>query len=496
MLLKLKGNGVFPQMKKIENRSCLLTMCYIFIAVIPFYAIADNSSLALSTESVNPPQLEKSTSTRVIAGIASEMDTSAATLSVPDINAVISVKDDTVVSELPIKTDEKAINGENLPEVHESAVTEVGEAITDEYRQGHYTLPFSMTNQEMVHKFILSDGIREYSDETVNQLPLALPFNQYVIKSNLTANDFTDKAISLSTIQLAWANSLDPLWQPAAGESLCNTKANGNFLLTVTAIFSEGIEITKSYKFKPRIGICYLKPADLTIAGENLFSTDFDPAQGFNAGAKVKFPTTGFKEAKFDVVLNQPFPKEYRLQSSHQDKGVNVSGYFAEPTVTLVEKPEGIVTLYLLNESGQIQNSYSFIISTWFANGNDRSLMWMSSDRKSTPVSDFCNSFSKTNKYRTVPIIDVTNGKPATESTPQVLFKRAIGEGLIPEWGMLPNYKGAWWFNSYYWLRDRATNTSNPVKFYSIYLKDGALLPLYMTGKGFIMCAARKSHNG
>src|SRR5699024_5921627 len=135
-------------------------------------------------------------------------------------------------------------------------------------------------------------------------------------------------------VELHWTNLVDKTWQPAAGESLCNTKAKGDFQLTATIDLGGDIQVVKRYLIQPHIGICYLKPVDLTLSEAQAYSGDFDEDKGFSAGAKTKFPTTGFAQAKFDIVLNQPFPDEYRLRSSHQDKGVNVSGYFAEPTVT------------------------------------------------------------------------------------------------------------------------------------------------------------------
>lgn len=91
------------------------------------------------------------------------------------------------------------------------------------------------------------------------------------------------------------------------------------------------------------------------------YSNDFDPVQGFKASAAIKFPTTGFPKAKFQLVMTHE-QNNYTYSSSQPLKvSVDSLGY-----VTIKGKPSGEVVITATPKNTEYPAvTYAFNIGIW-----------------------------------------------------------------------------------------------------------------------------------
>lgn len=329
---------------------------------------------------------------------------------------------------------------------------------------------------------LTDDGNRRYSDENIDQVLMATPFRFYHYISLFKNSDFIDgKMKPLTDITVSWKNIADPNYDIATNkESFCNTLSKGAFEVTVSGKL-DGYELKKTYRFTPKeFGICYLKPLSMNVNHHD-YSDDFDPINGFSAGAgNVKFPTTGFKNAQFDVVLNKKFPREYRLQSSFQNEGVEVSGYFQEPRVTLTQIPRGTAKIDLLDGYGRVVDSYRFRIERWFVNSGKEAFIQYDEKTKTTPAYDFCKNYGEKQQFVPTSLEMMTNAHYKSNKN---FFRRELNRGLMAEWGDLSTYRKANWSGFFYWL---ATPPGKDVL--TVYVRTGQIFEQPATAVNPIVC--------
>lgn len=349
--------------------------------------------------------------------------------------------------------------------------------------------------QEAINRLGLTDdGNRRYDDSNLNTLFMATPFHALRFISLFNASDFADgKLRTLTDAKIEWKNQADPNYQVVRGESFCNTRAKGAFEVTVSAKL-EGYLLQKTYLLSPKpVGICYIKPLSLAVNNKAYNSQEFNVGSGFSAGIVPPFPTTGFANAAFDIVLNTQFPREYRLQSTYQGKGVDVSGYFGESRVTIQKLPNmGTVRIDLLNEYGQIVDGYRFRITKWFINSGDQSFSYFDSATKNSPAIDFCGIYSQKesqgrykNRYKAADVKFITNSLyKANQTNRENHFRRTSGQSLLAEWGNLMDYPNSSWQGGFYWLP--VTQGSNAL---TIFLRTGQIVPQPQSAINPITCA-------
>lgn len=391
---------------------------------------------------------------------------------------------------VPIIRDE---NGNEIIQDHHAIDESAELAEPEEVAEPELLPPFELTREAAEKHLEISDGLRQFNDETLEHTSASTPFVDYRARLSFEATNFNDgKLRRPKSIALVWRNTDNADWQPEKNESLCNTKETGQFEATVTAEFDKEVTLTKTYLFKPKLGICHLKPQSLKVQGEHNYSDDFDPIKGFSASTRKKFPTTAFKNATFDVVLNGEFHAGYYLRSSHQEQGVDVSLHYGNPTVTFKDKPEGVVTIELYDFQGHLLDTYGFSVNKWFTNSENRYYNWDASNSEYPSTEQVCNAMEPA-IYRVASRAEVTNArfdkKLVKGTSTGNYYRRAIGEGLLPEWGYLLSYSKSFWSLGYYWLLENGYDKNTHFMFR---IQTGEMATLLTTSTAFVICTNRR----
>ncbi|XKM14066.1 hypothetical protein RCS94_02570 [Orbaceae bacterium ac157xtp] len=216
--------------------------------------------------------------------------------------------------------------------------------------------------------------------------------------------------------------------------------------------------LTKEYKIGSLAGFCFAKPSSsmhwINYYGTSPdpvrgggYSSDFDPVNGFKASANPKFPTTGFKGARFEFIMVGN-ASDYTFYSNSAAVSVN-NGY-----VGFISKPTAPVTITAVLKADTTQMyRYTFDPrSVWVkpVAGSNGIQGWYST------VKTICGGDSK------VPSRAELTNSPQKDATISWVrdanyYTRAIGGGLFGEWGQINHdtYGGDWRYgHDYYWTRD------------------------------------------
>lgn len=226
--------------------------------------------------------------------------------------------------------------------------------------------------------------------------------------------------------------------------------------------------LTKTYSINPSSGICSIKPNGMIVSPNSQwmgwngsvwgwnsgaitgdgggYSADFDPDNGFKPEPTVAsstFPTTGFPQAKFQMVMsggNAGYTFSTPIVSPDGAVTVDELG-----NVTLVSKPSGNVTIRAV--SGAETHDYTFNIGLWV-------LPYLSQQTYQQAViqcgseSNLLTRAEMTNSpYNTAPMGWTYRANYST---------RAIGAGVISEWGAANTltYPGSQWRSGYSWTSE------------------------------------------
>ncbi|XKM12627.1 hypothetical protein RCS94_06270 [Orbaceae bacterium ac157xtp] len=233
-------------------------------------------------------------------------------------------------------------------------------------------------------------------------------------------------------------------------------------------------DLVKTYKIGSTSGICYVKPNNLETASSDPlhgggYTDDFEPSKGFKASADPKFPTTGFPGAEFKLIMTS---SNSNWEFSSNTTAVKVSNsYGKEGAVTLKSKPTGAVTIKAKLKGSTnpvIEHEYTF----------NPSNVWVVPRTSQYTYAQAINVCGGENKIPTR--ADLTNspystGYEGVSSIPYNYFTRAIGGGVMGEWGAVKTggvgaYPGeSHWHNSWFWYWTRDVYDSN----YHFYVMSG-----------------------
>ena len=242
---------------------------------------------------------------------------------------------------------------------------------------------------------------------------------------------------------------------------------------------SDLVTIKKVYKISAISKLCYVKPYAIeknpeyqwlsfdsnnrfirwndpnytvrTLAGGG-YNSDYVPNWGFKTEPTLssgkKFPTTGFDGAKFQLVLTGA-ASDYHFIIPNNPGGkveVDENGY-----VTLNGKPSGNVTVRAtLKRDLTIKHDYTFNPTSVWANPVKGFFDWWEPAIKKCSEDRLFSYKELTNapEYKLNGGFNIVNG-----------YTRAIGEGLLPEWGytVQQSYPGSNWEDDRdrYWTKDR-----------------------------------------
>ncbi|XKM13187.1 hypothetical protein RCS94_09155 [Orbaceae bacterium ac157xtp] len=209
-------------------------------------------------------------------------------------------------------------------------------------------------------------------------------------------------------------------------------------------------DLTKEYKITAPLGICFAKPNDMIydptrtwynpnarnwnrgssardpVKGGGYNSDDFDPVNGFKVTGQTKFPTTGFPGAKFQLLMVGS-QTDYTYSSSTGSAVVDVNGF-----VTLISKPYGNITIRATSKlNPTIYFDYTFSPRNPWAvpvvgNGD---ASWGSRQCANLRMQVLSRSELTNSPQKTA----VCDGNSLINSA----FTRAIGQGVLGEWGNL-----------------------------------------------------------
>lgn len=201
--------------------------------------------------------------------------------------------------------------------------------------------------------------------------------------------------------------------------------------------------VSQQYLIPLKPTLCYLKPS-LTYGSGNYagVTTIWNPQQGFIYDAsKTPFPTTGMDGLNFDIkvlgvdVLTQDINTIYShlanvsLQLSPMDSQtlhVKLSG----PTANNPKPFTANVFNILIGPA----LTYRFKINHWFIYNNDQLLTWGNAN-------NWCNGLGGNQRYQLPAITQLSNASQDVSGQAGVRnYTRAIGQGLLPEWGSLVSY--------------------------------------------------------
>lgn len=234
--------------------------------------------------------------------------------------------------------------------------------------------------------------------------------------------------------------------------------------------------------FKPTI--CYLKPS--LIRGDRGYAGVWNQEQGFLYDkSKTTFPTTGMDGLNYDIkLLGANVLKEqinriystignvYLTLSPVDSQTLNVK--LGGPTANN-PKPFQPTLFHIL--IGPVV--YEFNINQWFIHNNDQSLMW-------AQANNWCNQLGGGQRYQLPTVTQLSNGKIATNSVgPAQHYTRAIGEGILAEWGSLVSY--GLMTNGYIWSGTKTPNNG----YYDAHNASGSISTPTLTFQEKAMCVSK-----
>jgi hypothetical protein len=204
---------------------------------------------------------------------------------------------------------------------------------------------------------------------------------------------------------------------------------------------SYNVSQTYLIPFKPTI--CYLKPS--LIYGEGKYAgvaSVWNAKQGFIYDeSKTNFPTTGMDGLIYDVkilgvdVLEEQMDRIYS-SSAHVDlmllpvdnQTLNIT--LRGPTKDNPQSFSPNIFTVLIGP----RITYRFKINNWFIQNNDQSLTWANAN-------NWCNKLGNNQRYQLPAITQLSNASQDVSGQTGVRnYTRAIGQGLLPEWGSLVSY--------------------------------------------------------
>lgn len=264
------------------------------------------------------------------------------------------------------------------------------------------------------------------------------------------------------------------------GRDVCNSStANAKSSVKVTIQFiaktqygepntSEPREVSKTFEVSADDGICFIRPGILALITHNGWdeggnyapygadTIDVNPSynsdqftihQGFKATAKDQngnyFPTYAFPEARFRIVPVNPISDySYTLVKNPNNSLVNTardSNADSKSEFKFTDNVPGQGDKFVIlvtNNRTLAQFYYTFSIKHWLYFLNNLPGNWQNSNR-------LCQN----NNDRLPTRAEITNSSlaytPTTNDNYYVKdngYKRAIGEGLTPEWGKVYFY--------------------------------------------------------
>lgn len=219
---------------------------------------------------------------------------------------------------------------------------------------------------------------------------------------------------------------------------------------------SEQYLLTKIYKISAKNSFCYAKPNSMIIepsktwlnvssgwnsggssANNQLgggYTADFDPIKGFKASATTKFPTTGFTNAKFQLIMvgNQSDYSYEALESGAATSAVTVD---SNGVVTLKSKPSSSVTIRAkLKSESTIHFDYSFDPTKVWALPKIGEITTVCGNSGLLTRQELTNSPKYLN---TAGPGDGPGNGPGSSNAPAVnYYTRAIDSSLFSEWGV------------------------------------------------------------
>lgn len=238
--------------------------------------------------------------------------------------------------------------------------------------------------------------------------------------------------------------------------------------------------LEKTYQIAPQSKICYAKPyalvtnpggqwrgmsangvlqswnvPDFKNAHPNYgggYTNDYVPNWGFKASPSVsneKFPTTGFPGAQFQLIM--PGSQTDYSYALSQNPGNNIS-IDNKGNVFLHDKPTGpiVVSVTLLRDSS-IKHNYQFDPRTiWVEPQKAFSGTWEQAVEKCGGIENMLSRSELTNSPQ--------NHAPGPWEFHDNIFTRAIGQGVVAEWGSILHtgtYPSASWEGSnHFWTKD------------------------------------------
>lgn len=259
------------------------------------------------------------------------------------------------------------------------------------------------------------------------------------------------------------------------GSDVCNSStANAKSSVKVTIQFvaktqygapdqSEPREVSKTFQVSADDGICYIRPGVLALImhngwdeGDNYapygadtidldvpYNVDqFTMHKGFKASAKDQngnyFPTYGFPDARFRIVPVNPISDySYTLVKNPNNSLISASRDSSADSKSEFKFTENVpaqddkFVILVTNNRTLAQFYYTFSIKHWLYFTNNLVGNWQNA-----------NSYCQNNNDRLPIRAELSNSSFATVPTTNDNYyvknngyRRAIGEGLLPEWG-------------------------------------------------------------
>ncbi|XKM13950.1 hypothetical protein RCS94_01970 [Orbaceae bacterium ac157xtp] len=329
-----------------------------------------------------------------------------------------------------------------------------------------------------------------------------LKLEDFVVQT-LSANDFTvsndyfdddgDEAhptepfsVGVMTYEWRQSNGLK-IPQASYGNAIGCNEFSKPLLLTITLTDAQvhskaGIPrdsvkevLTKVYKITPESALCFAKPNqmivtpkktwmgeenslwDWNVGGAQIdpsigggYSADFDPKNGFKVTATPAFPTTGFVNAKFRLIMTKPADNYEFDWVANPQGSIFVDD---EGNVLLKSKPSGEVKISVKLKNSSIIHDYVFNPTTVWAmpKAGAGKYAWAESQ---CGVGGILERKDLTNS----PKISLTDSSPISTN----VYTRAIGGGIFNEWGWADsaNYPLSGWQSGNYWTKDVRSSSS------------------------------------
>ncbi|XKM13965.1 hypothetical protein RCS94_02050 [Orbaceae bacterium ac157xtp] len=246
--------------------------------------------------------------------------------------------------------------------------------------------------------------------------------------------------------------------------------------------------LEQNYKIMPLSGICFAKPNSLRNTGNVTpdvitgggWTEDFDRFNGFKANppvSSVKFPTTGFPEASFILIMTSK-SSDYIFNSNSSAVTVDVNG-----KVTLNSKPTGAVTITITfkNDASQVL-TYTFNPTSVWVVPNSTQMNYASAVNECGNSSRIPTRAQLTNSPQSLVIpsdyVGIHNG-----------YTRAIGSSVFSEWGTvsIQTYPGSQWTSDgfSYWTRE---DWMTGYKFVVHYDAGNVLYAPASSSSGYVAC--------